>query len=57
MVKRWVDAILPLLTDEDPLGVDCFATHRLPLSEAEGVRDVPEEAARRDQGPAAAVVR
>jgi len=37
MVKRWVDAILPLLTDEDPLGVDCFATHRLPLSEAEGV--------------------
>jgi threonine dehydrogenase-like Zn-dependent dehydrogenase len=33
-VKRWVDDIMPLLTDEDPLGVDTFATHRLPLSEA-----------------------
>ena len=28
-VKRWVDDILPLLTDDvDPLGVDDFATHR-----------------------------
>ena len=33
-VWRWVDEILPLLTDEDPLGVDGFATHRVPLSEA-----------------------
>ena len=33
-VKRWVDDIMPLLTDADPLGVDTFATHRLPLSEA-----------------------
>ncbi|KAF0968018.1 MULTISPECIES: zinc-dependent alcohol dehydrogenase [unclassified Gordonia (in: high G+C Gram-positive bacteria)] len=33
-VKRWVDDILPLLTDEDPLGVDTFATHELPLGEA-----------------------
>jgi threonine dehydrogenase-like Zn-dependent dehydrogenase len=34
-VKRWVPEILPLLTgDGDPLGVDGFATHRLPLSEA-----------------------
>jgi threonine dehydrogenase-like Zn-dependent dehydrogenase len=33
-VKRWVDDIMPLLTDDDPLGVDDFATHRLPLSEA-----------------------
>ncbi|TXL87488.1 zinc-dependent alcohol dehydrogenase [Streptomyces sp. IB2014 016-6] len=33
-VKRWVDDILPLLTDEDTLGVDTFATHRLPLEEA-----------------------
>jgi len=32
-VRRWVDEILPLLNDEDPLGVDGFATHRLPLSE------------------------
>ncbi|WP_336923614.1 alcohol dehydrogenase catalytic domain-containing protein [Aquipuribacter sp. SD81] len=33
-VHRWVPDILPLLTDEDPLGVDDFATHRLPLSHA-----------------------
>ena len=34
-VKRWVDDIMPLLTDDDPLGVEGgFATHRLPLSEA-----------------------
>jgi threonine dehydrogenase-like Zn-dependent dehydrogenase len=33
-VKRWVDDILPLLTDDDPLGVDDFATHRLPLTDA-----------------------
>ena len=31
-VRNWVDDILPLLTgDGDPLGVDDFATHRLPL--------------------------
>jgi threonine dehydrogenase-like Zn-dependent dehydrogenase len=34
-VRRWVDEILPLLTrDGDPLGVDDFATHRLPLEDA-----------------------
>jgi threonine dehydrogenase-like Zn-dependent dehydrogenase len=34
-VRRWVPDIMPLLTgDGDPLGVDAFATHRLPLSEA-----------------------
>ncbi|MBT2478901.1 zinc-dependent alcohol dehydrogenase [Streptomyces sp. ISL-94] len=33
-VRRWVDDILPLLTDGDPLGVDDFATHRLPLEQA-----------------------
>jgi threonine dehydrogenase-like Zn-dependent dehydrogenase len=33
-VKKWVDDILPLLTDDDPLGVDDFHTHALPLSEA-----------------------
>jgi threonine dehydrogenase-like Zn-dependent dehydrogenase len=33
-VKRWVDDIMPLLTDEDPLGVDTFATHVLPLDQA-----------------------
>ena len=34
-VKRWVDDIMPLLTgDDDPLGTEEFATHRLPLTEA-----------------------
>ncbi|MET9428982.1 MULTISPECIES: zinc-dependent alcohol dehydrogenase [unclassified Streptomyces] len=33
-VRRWVDDILPLLTDDDPLGVDGFATHHLPLADA-----------------------
>ncbi|WP_030983738.1 zinc-dependent alcohol dehydrogenase [Streptomyces sp. NRRL WC-3744] len=33
-VRRWTDRILPYLTDEDPLGVEDFATHRLPLAEA-----------------------
>ena len=33
-VKRWIDDIMPLLEDEDVLGVEGFATHRLPLDEA-----------------------
>jgi threonine dehydrogenase-like Zn-dependent dehydrogenase len=34
-VRRWVDDILPVLTaDGDPLGVEGFATHKLPLAEA-----------------------
>jgi threonine dehydrogenase-like Zn-dependent dehydrogenase len=33
-VKRWVPQILPLLTDADPLGVDTFATHHVPLEQA-----------------------
>jgi threonine dehydrogenase-like Zn-dependent dehydrogenase len=33
-VRRWVDDIMPLLGDDDPLGVDSFATHRLPLEDA-----------------------
>ncbi|MEV8087128.1 zinc-dependent alcohol dehydrogenase [Streptomyces nigra] len=33
-VRRWADDILPYLTDEDPLGVDDFATHRVPLNDA-----------------------
>jgi threonine dehydrogenase-like Zn-dependent dehydrogenase len=34
-VKRWVDDIMPLLTsDEDPLGVEDLATHKLPLDQA-----------------------
>ncbi|MET0901902.1 MAG: alcohol dehydrogenase catalytic domain-containing protein [Acidimicrobiales bacterium] len=33
-VMRWVDDLLPLLVDDDPLGVDDFATHRLSLEQA-----------------------
>ncbi len=34
-VKRWVDDIMPLLTgSEDVLGVEGFASHHVPLSEA-----------------------
>lgn len=36
-VKRWVDQILPLVEDDaDPLGVDDFVTHTLPLEDAPG---------------------
>ncbi len=33
-VRRWTDEIMPYLTEDDPLGVDDFATHRVPLSDA-----------------------
>jgi threonine dehydrogenase-like Zn-dependent dehydrogenase len=33
-VRRWVDDILPLLSDDDPLAVDDFVTHQVPLAEA-----------------------
>jgi threonine dehydrogenase-like Zn-dependent dehydrogenase len=33
-VKRWADQIMPLLTDGDPLGVESFHTHRVPLDQA-----------------------
>ncbi|MGY0489695.1 zinc-dependent alcohol dehydrogenase [Streptomyces sp. WG-D5] len=33
-VRRWSGEILPLLTEDDPLGVDDFATHHVPLGEA-----------------------
>jgi threonine dehydrogenase-like Zn-dependent dehydrogenase len=34
-VQHWIEDIMPLLTDDtDPLGVEGFATHRLPLDEA-----------------------
>jgi threonine dehydrogenase-like Zn-dependent dehydrogenase len=32
-VRRWVPEIMPLLLDGDPLGVDDFASHHLPLDE------------------------
>ncbi len=33
-VQHWVDDIMPLLMDGDPLGVESFATHRLSLDQA-----------------------
>jgi threonine dehydrogenase-like Zn-dependent dehydrogenase len=33
-VRRWIDDILPLLDDEDVLGVDGFATHHVALEDA-----------------------
>jgi threonine dehydrogenase-like Zn-dependent dehydrogenase len=39
-VKRWVNDIMPLLTDQDPLGVDSFASHVLPLDEAPHAYDI-----------------
>ncbi|WP_406724214.1 zinc-dependent alcohol dehydrogenase [Streptomyces sp. GD-15H] len=33
-VRHWSDEIIPHLTDDDPLGVEDFATHRVPLSDA-----------------------
>ncbi|MFB8398123.1 MULTISPECIES: zinc-dependent alcohol dehydrogenase [Streptomyces] len=42
-VWRWVGDILPLLTDGDPLGVDDFATHRLPLQEAPAAYEMFQE--------------
>jgi len=33
-VWRWVPEILPLLEEGDPFGVEGFATHRMPLSQA-----------------------
>ena len=34
-VKRWIDDIMPLVTDDsDPLGTERFATHRVPLADA-----------------------
>jgi threonine dehydrogenase-like Zn-dependent dehydrogenase len=40
-VRRWVDDLLPLVLDsKDPLGVEEFATHRLPLAEAPRAYDM-----------------
>jgi threonine dehydrogenase-like Zn-dependent dehydrogenase len=39
-VHRWVPDILPLLEEGDPLGVDGFATHRLPLEQAPAAYDM-----------------
>ncbi len=56
-VRRWIDDLMPHVTaDDDPLGVEGYATHRVPLERgAARVRDLPEEAGRGVQGPAAAM--
>ncbi|HEX8052140.1 MAG TPA: zinc-dependent alcohol dehydrogenase [Thermoleophilaceae bacterium] len=47
-VRAWTDDILPLLTgDDDPLGVEDFATHRLPLDDAP---DAYERFQKKDDG-------
>jgi threonine dehydrogenase-like Zn-dependent dehydrogenase len=33
-VRRWVPDIMPLLNDDDPLGVESFHTHQMPLDDA-----------------------
>ena len=33
-VRKWVDDILPLLGDDDPLGTEDLATHEMPLEDA-----------------------
>jgi threonine dehydrogenase-like Zn-dependent dehydrogenase len=44
-VKRWIDDLLPLLSDEDVLGVDSFASHHVPLTEApQAYKDFQEKA-------------
>ena len=42
-VKHWVDEIMPLLGDEDPLGVDDFATHQMPLDQAPDAYEMFQE--------------
>ena len=43
-VKRWIDDLMPMVADSgDPLGVQTFATHHLPLEQARRVRDLPEQ--------------
>jgi threonine dehydrogenase-like Zn-dependent dehydrogenase len=39
-VKRWAPEILPLLTDDDSLGVDTFHTHSVPLKDAPQMYEV-----------------
>ena len=40
-VRRWVEGIVPLVEDAaDPLGVEDFITHRMPLNEAPAAYDM-----------------
>ncbi|MBW3592513.1 MAG: glutathione-dependent formaldehyde dehydrogenase [Actinobacteria bacterium] len=42
-VRRWVDDILPLLGDDDPLATSDLATHYLPLDEAPSAYETFQE--------------
>ncbi len=54
-VKKWVPEIMPLLTDDDPLGVDTFASHRLAaVRGAERLPAVPGQGPRLAEGAAQA---
>ncbi|MEU4350244.1 alcohol dehydrogenase catalytic domain-containing protein [Streptomyces sp. NPDC023838] len=44
-VTRWSDDIMSFLADDDPLGVDDFATHHLPLEQAPYAYDIFERGA------------
>lgn len=47
-VHAWVDDLLPLMTDDtDPLGVENFATHHLPLDDAPHGYDIFQKKADR----------
>ncbi|GLZ28993.1 glutathione-dependent formaldehyde dehydrogenase [Lentzea sp. NBRC 105346] len=39
-VWHWIPSLLPLVVDSDPLGVEGFATHHLPLAEAPRAYDM-----------------
>lgn len=46
VTKRAPEILKTILSDDDPLGVESFATPRLPLADAARLRDFPEEAGR-----------
>ena len=50
-VKRWIDDLMPLVTDvSDPLGVADFTTHRMPLTDApKAYEQFQNEGRRHDQ--------
>lgn len=42
-VRSWTDDLLPLLIDEDVLGVESFATHHLPLAAASRAYEMSDQ--------------
>jgi threonine dehydrogenase-like Zn-dependent dehydrogenase len=53
-VKHWVDDLLPLLGDDDPLGVEDFATHHISLDQ---VPEYYEKFQKKTDGVVKAVIR